>query len=168
MHKPVAVVLSLLALVLAGCPEPLAPEDRWVPVKGADATGANDDDPEAVAQRERVRQLAMEARVKKMRAAFVSDEEASCKSDDDCELTAYHCCNCSAGGRMAAVSKSAMSELLRRRGVVCAEYACAQVVSDDPTCAAERAVCREGKCVPDAPASTAPEGIGVEPIPEAP
>lgn len=168
MRSLVAAMLPLLTVVvLLGCSK--SNEGEWVPVE-IPKTEEPALSPEEQEQRENVRRLAMEARVNKMRAALIKDDEATCTRDEECELTAFHCCNCGGGGRMAAARSDALPEVLRRRGIVCAEYACAQVVSDDPTCSAERAVCREGKCVPDVPASTppAPEGIGVEPIPEQP
>ncbi len=159
----VPVVALPLLLLVAACPKPLPPEDSWTPVKGADSGGG--EAPEQVAQREKLRQIALEARVNKMRAALISADEARCSVDDDCALTSFHCCGCSAGGKAAAVHKDKLAEVLQRRGVVCGEYACAQVVSDDPTCAATHAVCREGKCVPEVRASTGePKGLGTGPI----
>lgn len=162
------LLLPLLALGLGACSDHTSDTEGWVPVP-------NPPPPPRIApadeeQHQRALHVAMEARVNKMRAAFVTAEEAACESDADCDLTAFHCCNCAAGGKMVGVNRDLLPEVLRRRGIVCAEYACAQVVSTDPTCGAKRAVCQEGKCVPDAPAKSAPEaqGIGVEPIPEAP
>lgn len=164
MRALVVFSLSLVTLLsLAGCPQPLPAEEAWQPVENAPATRSSADD----AQRREVQRIALEARVKKMRAALISDDERKCNSDDDCELTAFHCCNCTAGGRMAAVNKEKVTELLQRRGSICQDYACAQVISDDPSCGAERAVCQEGLCVPGP--ATAPKGaagIGVEPIPD--
>lgn len=157
------VVLALAPL--AGCPKPLVAEESWQPVEGAPTTRSSISDE----QRKEVQRIALEGRVRKMRAALVSEAEAQCTKDDDCELTAFHCCNCASGGRMAAVNKEKLPELLQRRGIVCQEYACAQVVSDDPTCSATAAVCREGKCVPEVPDSAkAPAGVDVEPIPDEP
>lgn len=165
MRSFVVSSLSVLTLLsLAACPQPLPAEEGWKPVEGAPATRASATDD----QRKEVQRIALEARVKKMRAALISDDEKQCTKDDECELTSFHCCNCTAGGRMAAVSKEKVPDVLKRRGVVCEEYACAQVISDDPSCGATRAVCREGKCVPDVPAAApgATEGVAVEPIPE--
>lgn len=164
MRSLVAVMLPLLTLASLGCSK--ANEGEWVPVENT-ATSASS--PEEEQRREEVFRIAMEARVNKMRAALIRPEEATCTRDEECELTDFHCCNCTAGGRMAAVRADALPDVLKRRGITCPEYACPQVVSDDPTCAAERAVCREGKCVPDvSPSATPPAGIGVEPIPETP
>ena len=170
MRSLVVLSLSLAPLLLGtGCPKPLADDERWIPVE-SEANAGEASDAETAEQRERVRRVAMEARVKKMRAALISADEATCTADADCDLTSFHCCSCSAGGQMAAVNKAKLPDLLKRRGIVCQECACAQVVSDHPSCAAERAVCREGRCVPDVPAGSPPlqEGVGVEPIPDSP
>lgn len=151
---------------LAGCPQPLVAEENWQPVEGAPTTRS------AVSeeQRKEVQRIALEGRVRKMRAALVSEADATCTKDDECELTSFHCCNCASGGKMSAANKEKLPQLLQRRGIICEDYACAQVVSDDPTCSATTAVCREGKCVPDVKASapTGVQGVGTEPIPDEP
>lgn len=157
---------SLLLLLLAfagGCPQPVASEAdaQWRKVEPAPRT----ETPEEKARRAEAERVRLEARVKKMRAAFVDDQERVCSADADCTLTPQHCCTCAAGGRQDAVNQARLPGLIGRRAVTCTDYACPQVVSDDPSCDAVRAVCRDGRCAPLVPAGAATTGgLGVEPI----
>lgn len=92
-----------------------------------------------------------------------TDDERRCAADADCMLTTSDCCGCNALGKQTSVRKDRIEALTERRRPICATIACAQGMSDDPSCAATRAVCRQGRCVPDA-AEGAPKGVGVEKI----
>ncbi len=158
-----ACVTALLGASLLGCPQPIAAQDEWRQVEGAPATRSLFSDE----QKQRAEEVKHKAHVNKMRAAFVSNEERACQRDEECALTSAHCCNCATGGTMQGIQRDKVRDVLQRRGIICAESACPQVISDDPSCAAERAVCQDGLCVPDVPAGAGgPAGIGVEPIPD--
>lgn len=126
----------------------------------------------ARARRVRQERAAYEAARQKALAAFVSEDERRCVADADCTLTPHHCCTCAAGGEMDAIHSAALPALVGRRGAACAETLCTQRISDHPTCAATRARCDAGRCVPDVAAAPAPpptpeggRGLGVEAIP---
>ena len=156
--------LVLLAALL-GCPKELPQQAAW---RSVDA-GTRSEDPAVTARRERAKRVALEAQVKKMRAAFVEPTEQTCTRDDECTLTPQHCCTCAAGGQYDAVNQQSLPELMKRRGIICQDYVCPQVMSTHPSCQAKGAVCRDGRCVPDIPAGAEePAGIGVEPIPSEP
>lgn len=156
-----AIVVALPLLAASGCPKEMPPENEWRKVEPVNQPAT----PEETARRERAQRLALEAKIKKMRAAFLQADERTCTKDEECTLTPQQCCTCAAGGQQDAVNAEKLPELIRRRGIVCDDYVCPQVVSTHPSCSATRALCREGKCVPDVPAGAkAPEGIGVEPI----
>lgn len=90
-------------------------------------------------------------------------DERRCSVDEDCALATVDCCGCAALGRQTAVRKDKIQALTERRRPICGTIACAQGISEDPSCSAARAVCREGTCVPDSPAK-ASSGVGVEKI----
>ena len=92
-----------------------------------------------------------------------TDAERQCSTDADCMLTTVDCCGCNALGRQTAVRKDKLQALTERRRVICGTVACAQGMSDDPSCAATKALCRAGQCTADAAAATRP-AIGVEKI----
>lgn len=160
--------LPLLA-ALSACPKPLPPEENWQPFPGAPATRKAESQV-SEEQKQRVQRLVLEAKIRKMRAAFVKPGEKTCTTDADCTLTPLHCCSCAAGGQMDAVRAEDLPAVIKRRGHICEDYACPQVVSTHLSCNATKAVCREGACVPDVPegAAEGPKGIGEEPIPEKP
>lgn len=98
----------------------------------------------------------------------VLDEERRCSSDAECTLTTVDCCGCDALGKQTGVRKDRLAALTERRRPICSVVSCAQAISDDPSCTATKAVCRDGMCVPDSIAgdngAKKPAGVGVEPI----
>ena len=78
--------------------------------------------------------------------AGVAGAAAVCKVDSDCVLVAEDCCGCTAGGKQKAISKKDRTSYERDRQARCAEVMCAAVMSQDPSCAATSAACKEGKC----------------------
>lgn len=92
-----------------------------------------------------------------------TEDERRCSADVDCVLTTIDCCGCAALGRQTGVRKDRVQALTERRRTICDGIACAQGMSEDPSCSASRAVCREGSCVPDA-AAAGNRGVGVEKI----
>ena len=70
----------------------------------------------------------------------------ACQVDSDCVLVPYDCCGCTGGGKQRALSKKDKAGYERARQARCAGTLCAAVMSQDPTCAATSAVCKEGKC----------------------
>lgn len=93
-----------------------------------------------------------------------TDDEQRCAADADCELATYDCCGCNALGRQIGVRKDRAQALIARRSPICTTVSCAQGMSDDASCVALRAICRDGRCVPDSAAAPSP-GVGVEKIP---
>lgn len=70
----------------------------------------------------------------------------ACKVDSDCALVPADCCDCSNGGKQKAILARDKATYERARQGRCADTLCAAVVSQDPSCAATSAVCKEGKC----------------------
>jgi hypothetical protein len=157
-----ASLTAVLGASLLGCPRPIESQAEWRSVEGAPATRSLFSDE----QKQRAEDVKQRAHINKMRAAFVSEEERACERDADCALTTLHCCGCATGGQLAGIHKEKVPTVLQRRGIICEQYICPQVISDHPSCVAEEAICQDGLCVPLLPASgRAPAGIGVEPIP---
>lgn len=91
----------------------------------------------------------------------VLDDERRCTADSDCTLTTADCCGCQALGKQVGVRKDKLVAVGERRAPVCTAVACAQAISDDPSCSAAAAVCRDGLCAPATGPATA---VPVEPI----
>lgn len=70
----------------------------------------------------------------------------ACQVDSDCVLVPDDCCGCTGGGKQRALPKKDKAGYERARQARCAGTLCAAVMSQDPTCAATSAVCKEGKC----------------------
>lgn len=90
-----------------------------------------------------------------------TDDERRCTSDGECALVSADCCGCEAMGALTGVRTSALAGIKARRVSLCAEVVCAQALSQDPSCAAQRAVCRSNLCIPDItdiPVPTAGDG----------
>lgn len=100
----------------------------------------------------------------------VGADEHACTADTDCVLIDEGCCPCSAMGRRTGVRADMARAVAERRGSACAGIMCAQAISNDPSCAATRAVCRGGQCVADTPAGTpsSPSNGPSQPIPTKP
>jgi hypothetical protein len=71
---------------------------------------------------------------------------AVCKVDSDCVLVADDCCGCTGGGTQRALPKKDRAGYERARQARCLDTLCAAVMSQDPSCAATSAVCKERKC----------------------
>jgi len=71
---------------------------------------------------------------------------AVCQVDSDCVLVPDDCCGCTGGGKQKAVSKKDRAGSEKARRTRCAGTLCAEVMSQDPSCAATSAICKEGKC----------------------
>ena len=96
--------------------------------------------------------LAQAKRVKKAPASTVD-----CKTDKDCVLVPEDCCPCSEGGKQRAIPKKEKETYEKDRKKRCADTACTESVSTDPTCT-QTPFCGAGICElgGDAPAADAP------------
>ena len=93
--------------------------------------------------------LAQAKRTKKAPAST-----ADCKTDKDCVLVAEDCCPCSEGGKQRAIPKKEKDSYEKDRKKRCADTACTESVSTDPTCT-QTPFCGAGICElgGDAPAA---------------
>lgn len=92
------------------------------------------------------------ARASEHQAAGTRQAASHCKKDADCVLVPDDCCSCSEGGKQHAVARAARDAYEKDRQKRCAGTMCAQVMSQDASCA-QQAVCRAGSCtLGDAPA----------------
>src|SRR5688572_23933439 len=80
------------------------------------------------------------------RVSASSDEQKSCKSDDDCVLFAADCCGCNQGGKQSAINKKFAAELNKAKQQSCSTTVCMQMISNDPSCKATGAACLNGSC----------------------
>jgi hypothetical protein len=82
---------------------------------------------------------------------------ADCKTDKDCVLVPEDCCPCSEGGKQRAIPKKEKESYEKDRKKRCADTACTEAVSTDPTCT-QTPFCGAGICElgGDAPAADAP------------
>lgn len=81
---------------------------------------------------------------------------ADCKTDKDCVAVVDDCCSCSQGGAQRAIPKKQREAYDKERKKRCAETACTEMMSTDPTCS-QVAVCNAGYCeLGDPPADAAP------------
>jgi hypothetical protein len=79
-------------------------------------------------------------------AAAKKGAAAACQVDSDCVLVPDDCCGCTGGGKQKAIYKKDRASSERARQGRCAGTLCVEVMSQDPSCAATSAVCREGQC----------------------
>jgi hypothetical protein len=70
---------------------------------------------------------------------------ADCKTDKDCVLVADDCCPCSEGGKQRAIPKKEKESYEKDRKKRCADTACTESVSTDPSCS-QTAFCGAGIC----------------------
>jgi hypothetical protein len=70
----------------------------------------------------------------------------ACKVDSDCALVPTDCCDCNNGGKQKAILARDRASYERSRQGRCTDTLCPAVVSQDPSCAAMAAVCKEGRC----------------------
>jgi hypothetical protein len=94
------------------------------------------------------------AQAKHARKAPASTDD--CKTDKDCILVADDCCPCAEGGKQHAIPKKEKDTYEKDRKKRCADAACTEMVSTDPSCS-QRPFCGAGICeLGDAPDSDAP------------
>lgn len=80
---------------------------------------------------------------------------ADCKTDKDCVLVTDDCCPCSQGGKQRAIPKKERDAYEKDRKKRCADSACTEQMSTDPSCT-QQAFCGAGICeLGDAPGDTA-------------
>ena len=82
---------------------------------------------------------------------------ADCKTDKDCVLVPDDCCPCSEGGKQRAVPRKEKESYEKDRKKRCADTACTEAVSTDPSCT-QTPFCGAGICElgGDAPAAADP------------
>lgn len=71
---------------------------------------------------------------------------AECKVDADCVLVIDGCCGCSEGGKQRGIPSKARDAYEKKRQNICRKTMCPQLMSEDPSCEAARAVCKGGVC----------------------
>jgi hypothetical protein len=72
-------------------------------------------------------------------------DNRDCKTDKDCVLVADDCCPCNQGGKARAIPKKQKDTYEKDRKKRCADTACTEMMSTDPTCA-EVPFCGAGIC----------------------
>jgi hypothetical protein len=68
-----------------------------------------------------------------------------CKTDKDCVLVIDECCSCEQGGKQRAIPKKQKDAYEKDRKKRCADAACTDVMSTDPSCSA-KPFCGAGIC----------------------
>jgi hypothetical protein len=68
-----------------------------------------------------------------------------CKTDKDCVLVIDDCCSCEQGGKQRAIPKKQKDAYEKDRKKRCADAACTDVMSTDPSCSA-KPFCGAGIC----------------------
>jgi hypothetical protein len=81
-------------------------------------------------------------------------DNRDCKIDKDCVLVADDCCPCSQGGKARAIPKKQRDTYEKDRKKRCADTACTDMMSTDPTCSMEP-FCGVGICELGEPANSA-------------
>jgi len=69
-----------------------------------------------------------------------------CSKDTDCVVVPDGCCGCNEGGKQRALPARARASYEKRRKRTCRETMCTAMISQDASCAAGGAVCKEGTC----------------------
>jgi hypothetical protein len=69
-----------------------------------------------------------------------------CKVDSDCALVTDGCCNCNQGGKQRVVFAKARVSYEKKRKARCRKTMCTALMSEDPSCVAGSAVCKDGTC----------------------
>lgn len=100
------------------------------------------------------------AQAKKSKKAPASSVD--CKTDKDCVAVPDDCCPCSEGGKQHAIPKKDKDSYEKDRHKRCADAACTESVSNDPSCS-QKPFCAAGICelTDEAapPADAAPSGL---------
>jgi hypothetical protein len=68
-----------------------------------------------------------------------------CKTDKDCVLVVDDCCPCSQGGKQRAIPRKEKDTYEKDRKKRCADTACTEQISTDPSCS-QKAFCGAGIC----------------------
>ena len=103
------------------------------------------------------------AQAKKSKAAKKAPAStADCKTDKDCVAVPDECCPCSEGGKQHAIPKKDKESYEKDRKKRCADAACTESISNDPSCS-QKPFCAAGICelTDEAapPADAAPSGL---------
>lgn len=74
------------------------------------------------------------------------DNRTYCENDSDCISVPADCCGCNAGGKKATIASAYSDEWNMQHGEDCppGQFACAQVISQDPSCLAQPACVNNG------------------------
>jgi hypothetical protein len=88
---------------------------------------------------------AVDAKPRRVRAKRASSGDL-CKVDNDCALVVDGCCGCNAGGKQRAVLLKARPLYEKHRKSMCRQIMCPALMSEDASCVAGRAVCKDGGC----------------------
>jgi hypothetical protein len=70
----------------------------------------------------------------------------ACKVDGDCAIVTEGCCGCNEGGKQRAVLAKARPAYEKRRQGLCKQTMCPALMSEDPSCVAGSAICKDGAC----------------------
>ena len=70
---------------------------------------------------------------------------ADCKTDKDCVAVPDDCCPCSEGGKQHAIPKKDKDSYEKDRRKRCADAACTESISNDPSCS-QKPFCAAGIC----------------------
>jgi len=81
-------------------------------------------------------------------------DNRDCKTDKDCVTVADDCCPCSQGGKARAIPRKQKDTYEKERKKRCADTACTEMMSTDPTCSQEP-FCGAGICELGDPADSA-------------
>jgi hypothetical protein len=80
-----------------------------------------------------------------------------CKTDKDCVLVPDDCCPCEQGGKQRAIPKKQKDAYEKDRKKRCADTACTDMMSTDPSCSAKpfcgAGICELGDATPSPPAA---------------
>ena len=169
-HLFLLAALFMASLALSGCPVDLPQTENWQPAK----LKRTQEELSAIADKEKEARARQARQLLTLRQyALIQPDEKNCEVDDDCRLSAVHCCSCERGGQLTAMRKDKFASIVRRRVRGCEGNVCPQVVSGHPSCQAKRAICKDKKCVADTPAGPGGQnaqerGIGVETIKDEP
>jgi hypothetical protein len=101
------------------------------------------------------------AQAKKSKKAPAST--ADCKTDKDCVAVPDDCCPCSEGGKQHAIPKKDKDSYEKDRRKRCADAACTESISNDPSCS-QKPFCAAGICeltdeAAPPPADAPPSGL---------
>jgi hypothetical protein len=69
-------------------------------------------------------------------------DTAECQDDTDCVLVTDGCCGCNEGGKQRVIPRKARDAYEKKRGALCKNTMCPQLMSEHPSCVG-RAVCQQ-------------------------